>query len=191
MSGSRPLFLLIATIALSVGAFAFTFTVPLQHRSVASPTRSSVTLRMGMFDGIAKAFSNQDFKEQDQQVRASHILIKGQDDDIMIKKTFRVMREMNERIAAEPDNLRQIFAEFARRESQCPSAAQGGDLGLFGKGKMVPEFDEALFPDDLERVPPPGAVVGPVITDFGCHVILVTERKENNDQVEEKLARND
>mmetsp|Transcript_10541 Transcript_10541/g.16191 ORF Transcript_10541/g.16191 Transcript_10541/m.16191 type:complete len:190 (-) Transcript_10541:302-871(-) len=189
MSGSMPFFLLIATIALSVGAFGFT--VPFQHRNVASPTRPSVALRMGMFDGIAKAFSNQDFKGQDQRVRASHILIKGQDDDTMIEKTFGVMREMNERIAAEPDSLRQIFAEFARRESQCPSAAQGGDLGLFGPGKMVPEFDEALFPDDSERVPPPGAVVGPVVTDFGCHVILVTEREENSDQVEEKLARND
>ena len=41
------------------------------------------------------------------------------------------------------------------------------------------------------RGSPPGAVVGPVVTEFGCHLILVTRREQNRDQVEEKLARND
>ena len=68
---------------------------------------------------------------------------------------------------------------------------QGGDLGLFGPGKMVQEFDAALFPEDEASAPPPGSVVGPVVTDFGAHLILVTKREVNRDQVEEKLARND
>ena len=82
-----------------------------------------------------------------------------------------------------------IFAEIARRESTCSSAANGGDLGLFGPGKMVAEFDDVLFPE--VNPPPPGSVLGPVVTDFGCHVILVTKRETNSEQVEEKLARND
>ena len=63
----------------------------------------------------------------------------------------------------------------------------------------------SLFPDDAElkkaaappsKPPPnrfgwPGAVLGPIVTEFGCHLILVTKREVNRDQVEEKLARND
>merc|ERR1712129_529239 len=81
------------------------------------------------------------------------------------------------------------FAEVARRESTCSSKAQGGDLGLFGPGKMVPEFDAALFPE--ADPPPAGSMLGPIVTEFGCHAILVTKREINRDQIEEKLARND
>ena len=56
---------------------------------------------------------------------------------------------------------------------------------------MVAEFDAVLFPEDRAAAPPPGAVLGPVVTEFGCHLILVTKREQNRDQVEEKLARND
>ena len=56
---------------------------------------------------------------------------------------------------------------------------------------MVAEFDAVLFPEDAASAPPAGAVVGPVVTEFGCHVILVTKREQNRDQIEEKLARND
>ena len=89
------------------------------------------------------------------------------------------------------EQLPQVFADLARRESECSSSSMGGDLGLFGPGKMVGEFDDVLFPEDPEAAPPAGTVIGPVVTDFGCHVILVTKREQNRDQVEEKLARND
>merc|ERR1740139_202224 len=151
-----------------------------------SPIHSSTGLKMGFFDGISKAFGNQDFKESDQRVRASHILIKG---DMDIETIDELMGEINERTEKEPERKFQIFAEVARRESQCPSATQGGDLGLFGPGKMVREFDMVLFPDAPDRTPPPvGAMVGPIPTEFGCHVILVTNREVNNDQVTELLA---
>ena len=55
---------------------------------------------------------------------------------------------------------------------------------------MVPEFDAALFPAEADA-PGPGSLLGPIVTDFGCHAILVTKREVNRDQVEEKLARND
>lgn len=158
---------------------------PLKSQRRVSP----VTLNMGMFDGIAKAFSNKEYKENDRRVRASHILIKG---DGAIEKIDDLMGEINERVKQEPDRLAPIFAELARRESQCSSASQGGDLGLFGAGTMVRQFDMVLFPDESERTPPPpGAMIGPVPTEFGCHVILVTQREANKNQVEEKLARND
>ena len=135
---------------------------------------------------LGKAFSNEEFVEDDRRVRASHILIKGEGD---LEKVVELMQELGQRVQQEPDRLAPIFAELARRESQCSSASSGGDLGLFGPGKMVQELDTALFP--AEDAPQPGAILGPVVTDFGCHLILVTKREPNRDQVEEKLARND
>eukprot|EP00548_Thalassiothrix_antarctica_P003462 CAMPEP_0194140186 /NCGR_PEP_ID=MMETSP0152-20130528/9763_1 /TAXON_ID=1049557 /ORGANISM="Thalassiothrix antarctica, Strain L6-D1" /LENGTH=145 /DNA_ID=CAMNT_0038838333 /DNA_START=259 /DNA_END=696 /DNA_ORIENTATION=- len=141
---------------------------------------------MGFFDGISKAFTNQDYKVEDQRVRASHILIKGDDDEVVFDTTKRLLLEINER-QGKGERLGTFFAEIARRESSCNSADKGGDLGLFGAGTMVKEFDEVLF----DSSPPVGTILGPVITDFGSHIILVTQREENRDQVEEKLARID
>ena len=53
--------------------------------------------------------------------------------------------------------------------STCPSKAQGGSLGTFGRGQMVKEFDEAVFTAEV------GKVIGPVKTDFGYHLIRVDE----------------
>ena len=145
-------------------------------------------VRMGLFDSLKNAFANEEFKEDDQRVRASHILRKGDDD---VERIAIVMAELRERVQKQPDQLAQIFAELARRESECSSASMGGDLGMFGPGKMVKEFDDVLFPADTATAPLPGAILGPVVTDFGCHVILVTKREQNRDQIEEKLARND
>ena len=85
-----------------------------------------------------------------------------------------------------------ILMCFSRQLSvNCPDKLFGEiDLGMFGPGKMVSEFDEVLFPENADA-PPPGSVLGPVVTEFGCHVILVTKRELNRDQVEQKLARND
>jgi peptidyl-prolyl cis-trans isomerase C len=146
---------------------------------------------MGLFDGIAKAFSNADFKSQDQLVKASHILIKGDDSDQVLSRIRSLLGEIQDRAGVGEEPLAQVFAELARRESECPSKDKGGDLGMFGKGKMVKEFDLALFPDDASLAPPAGNIIGPVITDFGAHIIFVTKRDENKDQVEEKLARID
>ena len=63
------------------------------------------------------------------------------------------------------------FAEVAKANSSDGSAANGGDLGWFGKGAMVKPFEDAVF------AAPVGKVVGPVKTDFGWHLILVTETR--------------
>lgn len=65
------------------------------------------------------------------------------------------------------------FEDAAKEHSSCPSAEQGGDLGQFGKGQMVPEFDEAVFSSEA------GALVGPVKTQFGYHLILVGDKTED------------
>ena len=62
------------------------------------------------------------------------------------------------------------FEEVAQQNSQCPSGAQGGDLGEFGPGMMVPEFDKVVFSCEV------GEVQGPVQTQFGYHLIEVTSR---------------
>ncbi|GLK79482.1 peptidylprolyl isomerase [Methylopila turkensis] len=94
----------------------------------------------------------------EQEVRASHILVKTEDE----------AKKVEERLAKGED-----FAKIATEVSTDPgSAKQGGDLGFFAKGQMVPAFDEAVF--KLE----PNKVSDPVKTQFGFHVIKVTEKRE-------------
>ncbi len=64
------------------------------------------------------------------------------------------------------------FAEIAKINSSCPSSAQGGDLGEFGPGMMVPEFDKVVFSAPINQVQ------GPVKTQFGYHLLEVTERTD-------------
>jgi len=64
------------------------------------------------------------------------------------------------------------FAELAKQHSKCPSGRQGGDLGEFGPGQMVPEFDTVVFSGEV------GKVLGPVQTQFGYHLIEITSRSE-------------
>ncbi|MCA9280659.1 MAG: peptidylprolyl isomerase [Phycisphaeraceae bacterium] len=63
------------------------------------------------------------------------------------------------------------FGALARKHSKCPSGKQGGSLGEFGKGAMVPEFDRVVF-SDL----PIGQVSEPVKTQFGWHLLKVEKR---------------
>ncbi len=65
----------------------------------------------------------------------------------------------------------EAFADLAKQHSKCPSGQGGGDLGEFGQGDMVPEFDAVVF-SDL----PIGQVSEPVKTQFGYHLLEVTKR---------------
>jgi len=64
------------------------------------------------------------------------------------------------------------FTKVAALYSECPSGKDGGDLGEFGPGQMVDEFDEIVFHKDL------GKVHGPVKTEFGYHLIEIISRSE-------------
>ena len=89
------------------------------------------------------------------RARARHILVKTQAECESLKK----------QIEGGVD-----FAEMAKKHSSCPSGKSGGDLGEFGPGQMVPEFDTVVFSG------PVGQVLGPVKTQFGYHLIEVTKR---------------
>ena len=86
---------------------------------------------------------------------ARHILVDTEEECIALK----------DRIEEGED-----FAEIAREYSNCPSKAQGGDLGQFGPGMMVKEFDEVVFSADVNTLQ------GPVKTQFGYHLLEVTSR---------------
>lgn len=62
------------------------------------------------------------------------------------------------------------FAEVAKKHSSCPSGREGGDLGTFGPGQMVREFDQVVFSGELNKVH------GPVRTQFGYHLLEITSR---------------
>jgi len=64
------------------------------------------------------------------------------------------------------------FADVAKQHSQCPSGRQGGSLGEFSPGQMVREFDDVVFSGEV------GKVLGPVKTQFGYHLIEITQRTE-------------
>ncbi|MGR8950737.1 MAG: peptidylprolyl isomerase [Gammaproteobacteria bacterium] len=64
------------------------------------------------------------------------------------------------------------FGDVAKAHSTCPSGAQGGDLGEFGPGQMVQEFDEVVFSGELNKVH------GPVKTQFGYHLLEITSRTD-------------
>ena len=107
--------------------------------------------------------------------RASHVLLSFDKDDKGQPKAAS-----KDAAKAEADGLmRQLagataekFAEIAKLKSKDPgSAAQGGDLGFFGRGQMVKPFEEAVFSMK------PGEVRGPIESDFGYHIIRLTDTK--------------
>jgi len=90
------------------------------------------------------------------QVHAAHILVDTKSQATALK--YRV--EGGEE-----------FGKVAKKFSKCPSGQRGGDLGYFGRGQMVEEFETAAF--NL----PKGEVSDPVQTDFGWHIIKVIDKK--------------
>lgn len=107
---------------------------------------------------------------QKEERRASHILITVKPD---AKEEERKAAEAKaQEIAARVRKNPASFAEVAKKESQDPgSAAQGGDLGFFARGAMVKPFEDAAFAAKKNEI------VGPVKSDFGYHVIRVTDIK--------------
>lgn len=91
-----------------------------------------------------------------EEVKASHILVKTEEEALKIKE---------EVLAGKP------FEQAALESSLCPSGKNGGDLGYFGRNVMVVEFDHAAFEANL------GEITEPIQTQFGWHLILVTDKK--------------
>lgn len=113
-------------------------------------------LQMGFMDGIGDFMKRFTLKAD-----ASHILMKG--DDAASK-----LEELKSQIGNDPVK----FAEAAAQYSTCPSGRKGGNLGEFGPGMMVKEFDTVVFKEDV------GIVHGPIKTQFGSHLILINQRND-------------
>ncbi len=106
---------------------------------------------------------------QGETVTASHILVKVEPDEVGEAKEGKRARieELRQQLLDGAD-----FAEVAKANSDCPSASAGGDLGAFGRGQMVPEFEDAAFTQ------PVGSVGEVVETQFGFHLIKVAAHEE-------------
>ena len=90
-------------------------------------------------------------------VRASHLLVETEEEAKKLKQEIEQGKS---------------FADAAREVSLCPSGQEGGDLGYFGKGMMVKEFEDAAFSMKV------GEISDPIKTQFGWHLIQLTDRKD-------------
>ena len=107
-------------------------------------------------DALTYYNENKDqFKEP--TIRASHILVATEE-------------EANDVVKALEEGA--SFEALAAEKSSCPSSARGGDLGEFGRGQMVPEFEQAAFALEV------GQVSGVVPTQFGFHIIKLTDKQD-------------
>lgn len=103
-----------------------------------------------------------------QTVTASHILVDSEEKAAQIK--------------ADIDGGKLTFADAAKQFSSCPSSENGGELGQFGRGQMVKEFEDAAF--DMEI----GVVSEPVQTQFGWHLITVSDKSDSTVMAYEDVA---
>lgn len=123
------------------------------NRNVSKPH----VLYDGFFDDFGKFM-----KRFTTKATASHILIKGG------AEAENKLEDLKVEIGDSPVK----FAEAAAAYSECPSASSGGNLGEFGPGAMVQEFDQVVFNNEI------GVVHGPIKTQFGYHLIFINDRTE-------------
>lgn len=125
--------------------------------------QKSVEENSGITDEQLKAHyeANKSNYKEGETITASHILVKTEPEAKALLEELKNGKD---------------FAELAKEKSTGPSAPQGGSLGSFGRGRMVPDFEKAAFA--LKA----GEVSQPVQTRFGWHVIKVTEHTEGKQQ---------
>ena len=110
------------------------------------------------------------FKKENVEVKASHILVETEEE------AQDIIKQLND--GAD-------FAKLAKEKStDTGSGEKGGDLGFFSAGAMVPEFEEYSFQEDVV-----GKISDPVQSQFGYHVIKVTDRKEKDLKLEDEKDR--
>ncbi len=132
--------------------------------------KTQVEANIIITDEEKKAYydSHPEISKQPENVRASHILIKvDQNADEAQKAEARKKIEEIEKKLKKGEN----FADVAKELSECPSASKGGDLGYFTRGRMVKPFEDAAF------ALKPGEISSIVETQFGYHLIKSIEKK--------------
>ncbi len=148
--------------------------------------KAEVESKVVVDDATVKAYydahTDQFFRPE--QLKASHILVKVDNQEDKAKK--------DEAKAKAEDILKKVkaggdFAALAKEFSNCPSSAQGGDLGYFGKGQMVKPFEDACLALKV------GEISGLVETQFGYHIIKLTDHRQAGlvpfDEVKEPVAK--
>ena len=123
------------------------------------------------YNQILSNMTRQARSPRPEQEHASHILIKADEKKTSdaAKKEIDALYEQLKGLKGE--ELAKKFGDLAKEKSDCPSGKRAnGDLGAFGHGQMVPEFDKAAFEQEV------GKLCAPVKTSFGWHLILVKEK---------------
>ena len=137
--------------------------------------RATVVNDVSVSDAADDSFyeTNPETFQVPEQIRASHILLAVGDN-----ATDAERQEKRDRLAGLHQQLLNgaDFSELARTDSMCPSSKQGGDLGWFARGSMVPAFEEAAFGLSV------GQTSDIVETPFGYHLITVTDRTDARTQ---------
>lgn len=141
----------------------------------------TITPKVTVKEEDAKKFydENPDKFTKPEAVKASHILL-GVDQKASAEDK-KTAKEKAVKLRKELDGGAD-FATLAKGNSTCPSSQQGGDLGYFGQGQMVPAFEKAAF------ALKPGEISDVIETQFGYHIIKLTEKKAA-EKVEFKEAR--
>ena len=138
-------------------------------------TPSALASYQKVSDDEIKAYydANIETMKQKEQVKARHILVLSKDTDpeaVQTEAKNKIGRVYKKAKAGED------FAELAKKYSEGPSSTGGGDLGWFGHGDMVPEFETVAFATEK------GTLSEPVKTQFGWHIIFVEDRTEAKDK---------
>jgi len=137
--------------------------------NVVTASSNAAPLAMGFLDGILGGGGAK-------EASASHILLTGKDASQRCEKLKmdiykKAIGRGDPSMGVSADALVAAFGQQARSKSTCPSKKENGSLGTFGPGEMVPEFDQVVFKQQV------GVIHGPVETQFGSHLILVTDRE--------------
>merc|ERR1719232_582062 len=158
--------LLTVLLAPALAAAFSPASLPSAPRLASPAAGSSTRVGVGFFDAVFGP----------KQAEASHILLKGANAGPQCEKLKAdiykaAMKNGSSAGGVRSEALVAAFSQAASRRSTCPSKSRGGSLGTFERGQMVPEFDAVAFGEDI------GVIHGPVETQFGSHLILVTDRK--------------
>lgn len=140
-----------------------------EFKNVMAKTEREIMSQMAMHNFLKNVDVTDDeveafYKENPEQFQkpesahAKHILMESEDELNAIKTSI--------------ENGETSFEDAAAKNSTCPSGQRGGDLGEFGRGQMVKEFEDATFDAEI------GQLVGPVKTQFGYHLIKVESRSD-------------
>jgi peptidyl-prolyl cis-trans isomerase C len=120
---------------------------------------------------------------QPEQVRASHILFTV-DQNATAEEVAAAKEKAENALKRYRDG--EEFSSLAQELSQCPSSAQGGDLGLFGRNQMVPEFEQKAFSLKV------GEVSEPLRTQYGFHLIRLTAKNDESrlayDEIKDQIT---